>query len=135
MSNSISPVILCVDGEHTALWVRALILSAAGYRVLTAANGEEALRMFGLNPVDVVIIDLWQPECKGAEVVVEMKQGHPKVPIILLSGLADLPSGFEQADLVLTKCITPQEFLGAVSSVIGKSRPEGAEASSNDGIG
>ena len=127
MSNSTPPVILCVDGEHQALWVRSLILSVAGYRVLTATTGEEALRTFRLNPVDVVIIDLWQPECIGAEVAGRMKQIHPKIPIILLSGLADLPSGLEQAGLVLTKCITPPEFLAAVSSVIANSRPPATE--------
>lgn len=62
MLNSTTPVILCVDGEPVALQVRALILSIAGYRVLTATTGEDALRVFRLNPVDLVIIDLWQPK-------------------------------------------------------------------------
>ena len=127
MSNSTAPVILCVDGEHMALWVRALILSIAGYRVLTAATGEDALRVFRLNPVDLVIIDLWQPNGTGTEVVDQMKRIHPKVPVILLSGLADLPSGFERADVLLTKCIAPPEFLAAISSIVAESRPAGAE--------
>jgi OmpR family response regulator RpaB len=74
--------------------VRALVLSVAGYRVLTATIGEDALRVFRLNPVDLVIIDLWQLKSTGTEVVDQMKWIHPKVPVILLSRLADLPSGF-----------------------------------------
>jgi CheY-like chemotaxis protein len=135
MSNSTAPVILCVDGEDKALWVRSLILSVAGYRVLTATTGEEALRMFRLNPVDVVIIDLWQPKSTGTGVVDQMKQIRPKVPVILLIGLADLPSGFEQADLLLTKCITPPELLAAISSVLPKAVQPPQRASTNDGIG
>ena len=126
MLNSITPVILCVDGEHVALQARALILSVAGYRVLTATTGEDALRVFRLNSVDLVIIDLWRPKSTVMEVVDQMKQAHPKVPVILLSGPAELPSGFERADLLLTKCITPPEFIAAVSSVIDKSLPAGA---------
>jgi len=118
MPNSTPPVILCVDGERVALEARALILSIAGYRVLTATNGEDALRVFRLNPVDLVIIDLGQPKSTGTEVVDQMKRIHPMVPVILLIGLAELPSGFELADLLVTKCITPQEFVAVISSVV-----------------
>ena len=45
-----------------------------------------------------------------------------------LNGLADLPPGFERADLLLTKCITPPAFLAAISSVVAKSRPAGAQS-------
>ncbi len=127
MPNSTPPVILCVDGERVALQARALILSIAGYRVLTATNGEDALRVFRLNPVDLVIVDLWQPKSTGTEVVDQMKRIHPKVPVILLIGLEDLPSGFERADLLLTKCITPPKFLAAISILLPISRPAGAE--------
>lgn len=127
MLNSTTPVILCVDGDHVALQVRGLILSTAGYRVLTAATGEDALRVFRLNPVDLVIIDLWQPKITVMDVVDKMKQVHPKVPVILLSGVAELPSGFERADLLLTKSITPPEFLAVISGVVAKSPPAGAE--------
>ena len=132
MSNSTAPVILCVDGEQVALWVRALILSIAGYRVLTATTGEDALRVFRLNPVDLVIIDLWQLKSTGTELVGQMKQIHPKVPVILLSALADLPSGLEQADLLLTKCITPPEFLEVISGIVSKSDHQARRRSENE---
>ena len=127
MSNSTAPVVLCVDGEHTALWVRALLLSIAGYRVFTAPNGGDALRMFRLNLADVAIIDLWRPECTGTEVAAEMKRTHPKVPVILLSGLVDPPLGFEKADLILTKGIAPPEFLAAIDSIVANSPRLAAE--------
>jgi DNA-binding response OmpR family regulator len=107
--------------------VRALLLSSAGYRVLTAANREDALRVFRLNPVDLVIIDLWRNQSCGMDVLGEMKRINPKVPVTLWSGLTNLPSGFEQADLHLTKCITPTEFLAAIRSVVPKAPGAGAE--------
>lgn len=121
MSNSNAPLVLCVDGEYAALQVRCLLLSSAGYRVVTARNGEDALQVLQLNPVDVVIIDLWQPECMGQRVAKEMKRIQPGIPVILLSGLMDAPAGAEEADLVLTKGISPLEFLEAIRRIVDKS--------------
>jgi DNA-binding response OmpR family regulator len=54
-------VILCVDDEVPALEIRCLILSIAGYEVLTAADGVDALELFRCIPVDLVIADYWLP--------------------------------------------------------------------------
>jgi CheY-like chemotaxis protein len=127
MSNPDAPLVLCVDGEIAALQVRALLLSIAGYRVLTARNGGDALRILQLNSVDLVIIDLWQPECTGTDVAREIKRIQPGTPVILLSGLMAPPTG-EDVDLVLTKGITPAEFLEAIHGLLDKrvGRKEGA---------
>lgn len=124
MANSDAPLVLCVDGEIAALQVRSLLLSSAGYRVVTARNGGDALQVLRLNPVSLVIIDLWQPECTGMNVAAEMKRIRPEIPVILLSGLMDAPAGAEQADLVLTKGISPQEFLKAIRAVLGRGEDE-----------
>ena len=120
MSNLNAPLVLCVDGEYAALQVRSLLLSSAGYRVVTARNGGDALQILQLNPVDLVIIDLWQPGGTAPMAAKEIKRVHPKVRVILLSGLMDPPMGAEEADLVLTKGITPLEFLEAIRSVVDK---------------
>jgi DNA-binding NtrC family response regulator len=122
MSNSNAPLILCVDGESAALKVRSLLLSSAGYRVVTARNGGEALQILQLNPVEMVIFDLWQAECAGVRVAGEVKRIHPEMPVILLSGLMEPPIGADEVDLVLTKGITPAQFLEAIRGMLDKSR-------------
>jgi CheY-like chemotaxis protein len=109
-----------VDDEPTGLTARRLLLSVAGYTVLTANSGSAALKLFGCNHVDAVITDHLLPDLTGAELTSEMKRLKPEVPVVLLTGMVDLPPGYELADLVLTKCITPPQFLSAIAMLVGK---------------
>ena len=120
-------VILCVDDEQTGLTARRLLLSIAGYTVLTATSGTTALRLFNCNHVDLVITDHLLPDFMGAELVRHMKQSKPEIPVVLLTGLVDPPSGFEHADLLLTKGLMPQEFLAEVAKLLSKAEPAGAD--------
>jgi CheY-like chemotaxis protein len=122
-------VILCIDDEPTGLTARRLLLSVAGYTVLTANSSDCALKLFRCNHVDLVITDHFLADLTGAELVSEMKRLRPAVPIILLTGLVDLPPGYETADLLLTKGITPPEFLAEIAKLVAKApadKPETA---------
>ncbi len=118
MFSSNQLVVLCIDDEPNILMLRQLLLSLAGYSVLTAANAEEALAAFTNHHVDLVITDQLLPGRSGTEIAAEMKRLQPQVPIVLFTGLVDLPAGTEHMDLVLTKGITPPEFLTALASLI-----------------
>lgn len=116
MSNT--RVILCVDDEAAALAVRCLVLSSAGYEVLTAADGAAALEIFRCVQVDLVITDYRLPRLTGTQLAAEMKRLKPAVPIVLFSGLVEAPLGSEHADLVMTKGMPPVEFLGEIGKLI-----------------
>ena len=118
MSNT--PVILCVDDEVPALAIRCLILSTAGYEVLTAADGVGALQLFRCVPVDLVITDYWLPGLTGVQVAAEMKRLKPAIPVILLSGVVEAPPGSELADLVITKGMPVEELLREIGKLILK---------------
>jgi len=109
-----------VDDEQIGLTARRLLLSIAGYTVLTATSGAAALRLFSCNHVNLVITDHLLPDLTGAELTSQMKQLKPEIPIVLLTGLVDPPPGFEQADLLLTKGMTPPEFLDEIAKVLSK---------------
>ena len=117
-----SPLILCVDDDPSGLTARRLLLSIAGYTVLTAPNGTIALRLFGCNSVDLVITGQLLPDLAGAQLVSEMKRLKPEVPVVLLTGLGDPPPGSERADLFLTKGMTPPEFLAEIAKLVSKAR-------------
>ncbi len=104
------------------------MLSAAGYEVLTAIDGESALRIFALNRVDLVITDQFIPDSTGGQIASEMKRLKPEVPIILHTGLMEAAADAEQADLILPKGMAPPEFLAAIAKLVAKSQP-GAETS------
>jgi DNA-binding NtrC family response regulator len=106
--------------------LRQIVLSIAGYKVLAATNSESAMRLFTLDHVDLVITDQLLPGLTGGQLASEMKRLKPEVPVIVYTGLQEIPSDTEDADLILTKGMTPPEFLAAIAKVVAKSQP-GAE--------
>jgi CheY-like chemotaxis protein len=83
--------ILCIDDESAGLNHRKLLLESAGHRVLEANSGEEGIRIFKTEKIDAVILDYWMSGMKGTTVASELKRINPAVPIIVLSGMFDLP--------------------------------------------
>ena len=78
-------LILSVDDEPGILASRQLILENEGYEVLSATDGEQALRMFAGQPVDLVLLDYVMPGMDGGAVAKEIKNHNPQVPIVLVT--------------------------------------------------
>ena len=83
--------ILLIDDEAAGLLPRKLLLESAGYRVIDAQSGAQGLQIFQSEQVDAVILDYWMSGMKGTAVAWELKRINPAVPIIVLSGMSDLP--------------------------------------------
>jgi len=115
------PLVLCIDDAEVALRVRKLLLANAGYRVLTAASGEEGLELFRENPVDLVIADHFLSNKSGAEIAAEMKELKPKVPILIVSAAAEAPAGLEFSDGFLSKGEGPDALLEAIAGLLDRS--------------
>jgi CheY-like chemotaxis protein len=99
-----SHLVLCVDDELVGLQVRKLLLERAGYRVVTAINGELGLEIFGKEPVEAVVLDYSMPGMHGGEVATRMREIKPSVPILLLSAYVGLPPEVTAlVDLYMTK--------------------------------
>jgi len=116
------PLVLCIDDAEVALRVRKLLLTSAGYSVLTAASGEEGLELFKQNPVQLVIADHFLSNKSGAEIASEMKQIKPQVPILIVSAAAEKPAGLEFADGFLSKGEGPDALLDSVAGFLGVDR-------------
>lgn len=111
-------VILCVDDEANALLLRKLVLQKAGYEVATASSAREALEVAGSRPVDLVLSDHLMPGTTGAELARDIKARHPHLPVILLSGVNEIPSGAEVADLFLSKVEGPEKMCTQVAALL-----------------
>jgi CheY-like chemotaxis protein len=83
--------VLCADDEINELTARKMVLESAGFKVLTARNGKDALELFRSTPVDAVVLDYFMPGMTGLSVAREMKSLRPDVPLVMLSGFASLP--------------------------------------------
>ncbi|MGB3444346.1 MAG: response regulator [Actinophytocola sp.] len=80
--------VLVVDDEPQIVRALRINLTARGYDVSTAANGQEALRVAATEHPDVVVLDLGLPDIDGATVI-EGLRGWTSVPIIVLSARTD----------------------------------------------
>jgi len=83
--------ILCAEDDEEQLMSRKLVFESAGFRVLLARTGTEALQAFQAYPADAVVLDYWMPGMKGLSAAREMKQLRPTTPILVLSGFSSLP--------------------------------------------
>lgn len=113
-------VILCVDDENNALLLRKLVLQKAGYEVATASSAREALALVSTRPVDLVLSDHLMPEMTGAELARQMKLQHPHLPVVLLSGVNEIPTDAEAADVFLSKVEGPEKLCQEIAAVLGQ---------------
>ena len=86
MSFEIVPVILLIDDEEAFRSLIKQVLSKAGYDVVEAANGVEAINRFYEKPADMIITDIIMPEKEGIETIIELKKAHPELKLIAMSG-------------------------------------------------
>lgn len=116
------PVILCIDDAEVALRIRELLLSSAGYEVLTAVSGEEGLELFRQNSIDLVIADHFLSDKSGAEIAADMKKIKPEVPILIVSAASEAPKGLEFADGFLSKGDGPDALLDSIARLLQNRR-------------
>jgi two-component system response regulator MprA len=83
--------LLVVDDDQAVTSLLRRGFSYEGYRVRTAASGEEALRIAGEQPPDLVVLDLMMPGLDGIEVCRRLRSAEPDLPILILTG-RDHPS-------------------------------------------
>ncbi len=81
--------ILVVDDEASIRRILETRLSMIGYEIVTAADGEEALRMFHQLSPDLVVLDIMMPELDGYRVCQQLRS-HSDIPIIMLTALGDV---------------------------------------------
>lgn len=78
--------VLVVEDEQQMRRMIGRVLAAAGHRVLEAENGEKALSLLAAGIPDLVITDLFMPEKEGIETIRAIRQNHPDLPIIAMTG-------------------------------------------------
>ena len=120
ISEPASPkTILCVEDEHLQLQLRKMLFESAGFRVLLARSGNEAMKLFHSHHVDAVVLDYWLSGKNGTVLAEEMKRASPRIPIVMLSGFSSLPGEDAVVDAWLRKATTaPEDLLNEVSRLV-----------------
>jgi DNA-binding response OmpR family regulator len=119
--------ILVVDDEPRMRKLVKDFLSAKGYEVLEAADGEEAVERFmGDREIDLLILDVMMPKMDGWEVVKAVRQ-YSRVPIIMLTARGeerDELLGFKLGvDEYISKPFSPKILVARVEALLRRSMP------------
>lgn len=77
--------ILVVDDEKNILKLYKSELEDEGYDVITASSGREALEVFEREAPDLVTLDILMPDMDGIQVLRQMKEKRPNIPVIMLT--------------------------------------------------
>ncbi|MCZ6679668.1 MAG: response regulator [Candidatus Poribacteria bacterium] len=77
--------ILLVDDDTSSLEVLHEVLTRAGYDVVSAESGHEALEFVRGDSINLAILDFNLPDTTGSELLQQIKQFHPAVPVIIMS--------------------------------------------------
>jgi PAS domain S-box-containing protein len=114
--------ILLVDDEELIRSIAKQTLRAAGFRVLTADNGADALAVYReySDQIKLAVIDMMMPVMDGTSCVEELRKNNPHLPVILASGI---PPGEDVATRlgvkhVLAKPYTTSVLLGAIRQAL-----------------
>jgi signal transduction histidine kinase/DNA-binding response OmpR family regulator len=115
-------VLIVDDGEINRAVFESYV-SKIGHKPVQASNGKEALSIFKLCPIDLVITDLGMPGMSGWEVAKSVKKINPDVPVILISGWAiqqpETRIKESGVDWIIQKPCTMHAFTEAVETVLG----------------
>jgi len=78
--------ILVVDDEPAIVSTLKDSLEALGYQSIGASNGKEALQVIENNGLDLVITDIRMPEKSGIDLLHQIKESHPDLPVVIITG-------------------------------------------------
>ncbi len=108
--------ILVAEDETLAAMAIEDMLRDAGFEVLLAGDGQQALEIAALNHFDLLLTDLRMPRLSGNELVRKLREGRPGLPVIVMTGYAPpggvgaLQSGYGPM-VLLNKPLDPEELL------------------------
>jgi CheY-like chemotaxis protein len=114
--------ILVIDDDDTIRTLLTDILESAGYQVVSASDGQEAIDIYRSKSVDLVLTDLVMPNKEGLETIIEFTKSYPGIKIIAMTGLIRRESlrtaKLLGAKRVLCKPFSLPELLEVVSEVL-----------------
>lgn len=113
--------ILAIDDETSILRSLEGILDNEGYKVFVAESGSEGLSIIMRQEIDIVLLDVWMPGRDGIETLEEIKEEHPEIKVILISGHATKDIAAKALDLgasdFIEKPISADNLLDSIQGV------------------
>jgi len=90
-----SPLLLIIDDEITILKTLKEALEDEKFRVETLSDGNKSLDLIGKLIPDLILLDIFMPNCNGLELLKKIKKEYPQQKIIIISGFGNIPMAIE----------------------------------------
>jgi two-component system cell cycle sensor histidine kinase/response regulator CckA len=125
-AKSASETVLLVEDEVGVRQLSKRILDNAGYRVLQAANGDDAERLFArhADSIDLVVTDVIMPGCGGPELLRRLQARAPALRVLYMSGYTDQSAahkaGIDRGLPFVHKPFTAAEFVRHVREALDR---------------
>jgi DNA-binding response OmpR family regulator len=122
--------ILVVDDDEGARELADLVLTQAGYAVLRASSGDEAMALLGRIRPDLVLLDINMPVASGIDVLQRMNKARLRVPVVMMTANGDQASVWAAMEFgavdYLLKPFTPQALAARVRKTLDAARDASA---------
>jgi PAS domain S-box-containing protein len=119
-------VLLVIDDEELVRATLCIMLEDAGFRVLSAADGQEGLDCFERHrrEIDAVVLDVTMPRMDGWQCLTRLRAARADIPVLMMSGYAEPPSTptVEPAPAFLQKPFDPEVLVREVCRLIPSRR-------------
>jgi DNA-binding response OmpR family regulator len=104
--------VLTVDDDEILLDLLSKELTNEGFEVATAYDGDEAIDVLKVKPVDLILLDVNMPRVNGFEVLKFVKQNYPLVKVIMLTAYNDV------GNAMLSKKLGADDFVGKPYDIV-----------------
>jgi DNA-binding response OmpR family regulator len=123
--DSPSHTVLVVDDDAAIRFLCRVNLELDGWAVQEAAAIGQARETLAAAPVDLVLLDVHVGAESGLDFIAEIREGHPGLPVVLLTGSVGSPSleGVD-ADAVISKPFTLDQLTGTLGRLVRRAGPE-----------
>ena len=120
MANKPKTLFIIEDDEQVLSMMRNYF-EYLGYKIITASNGMEGLKMVSSAKYDLVITDIVMPYVSGVGIITVIKEKLPKVPVIAITAYGKSPERLaaeKQADVVLRKPFEMEKLKDHVAQLL-----------------
>ncbi|MFJ9993235.1 response regulator [Pseudomonas putida] len=111
-------VVLLVDDDHLVRDMIGDVLRLHGYQVRQAHSGEQALALLD-ERIDLLLTDFAMPEFNGAQLAHAARERYPRLPVVFLTGYAELEGLELPASLVMQKPVRAEDLTRALNDLLG----------------
>jgi CheY-like chemotaxis protein len=135
--------VLVVDDEQVVLDSIRKLLRKENCRIRTALSAQEGLDILKEEPIDIVLTDLMMPEIDGLEMMKMIREDHPRMPVIMITGYATINTALQATKLgafdYIAKPFSRKELVGVmkrasdlVTAAADSGAPGGARAGTEE---